>query len=354
MRLWRGALEGVALASRRELAPLGGGRTPRLGGREGARALLDRIAANPLHLAALRSVLAARPGRDVLAGWSDAEVLDELARELARGALRAEISRRTLAPEANSVSEDEDRQEPERKVVHEVEFEITDPFGDPISDVKYVLFYPDGTTKEGLLGADGRVKESSVPPGDYRLALKLVSEARWGDSKVHVGMPVELLAASSGFPEGTAGTFEIYDYRGLAGEKIASVDGKTAANGALEAEWTPAEDAVKDVVGGKVVFLAKIEQAAALSPRVPILRKHEFELKDDKGPLADTTLIACFTSGYRTTTKVSGGKAAVWARVGDRLAWIDLPEHAGAYMKLEEQDGSTRALYLPEGVADDL
>jgi len=355
MKLWRHTLEGVEIAPRRARDLRDGVETARVLTRESARALLDRVASNPLHVQQLRSALGRRFGQDVLSHRTDDEVLDELAFRLERGSLRAEIDRFTLAaPLGRAEPEEDAKATPTDKVDHDVEFEIIDDFGDPFSDVKYTLTYPDGVKKEGTLGSDGRVKETSVPEGTYRLALKLLSSPRWSASKIVVGEAVKLVASAGAFPEGTSGSFDIHDYRGLHGDKLTSVDGQVSSSGNLEGEWTPSDEDAKAVSSGKVVFLAKIEKATALSSRVPLLVKREFELKDDQGPLADTTMTACFTSGYQTTVPVKGGKAQILVRAGDTLAWLDLPGHPGAYLEVEEEGGAPRReLYLPDASDSD-
>jgi hypothetical protein len=299
----------------------------------------------------LRALAGARPDSAVIAHKSDAEILDDLAALLQRGTLRAELSRTTLSPPKGPDEKREKASEAQRdEGVNDVEFEITDTFGDPVSGVGYVLYFPDGSKKEGTLGSDGRVQESGVPPGTYRLELKTLTNARFGASRILVGEPIKLFATAAGFAEGTSGTFEIYDYRGLAGDKIATIDGSVGGKGALEGEWSPSKEDVNDLVGGKVLFVAKIGEAAATSARTPILIKQEFELEDDKGPIADTKILARFVSGYETTAPVKEGKAFVWVRAGDRLTWLSLPDHPGAFMKVEEEDGTKRELYLPEAL----
>jgi hypothetical protein len=349
MKLWRSTLEGIALTPHRRFEPRVDQEIVPIPDRQSALALLNRIASNPLHMEQLRGVLARWPDHAALSLRSDADVLGDLASQLERGSLRAEITRAYLPPpRLEEDPKDEKKEEQPEQADHDVEFEITDDFGDPFSAVKYTLIYPDGSRKEGTLGSDGRVKETSVPQGTYRLELKLASNARWSSSKIVVGEPVKLIASTTGFPEGASGSFEIYDYRGLHRDKLISIDGKVSARGNLEGEWTPTSDDARAVGGGKVLFVATIEGATAMSPRVPLLVKQEFELEDDKGPVADTTMVTCFTSGYQTTVPVKGGKAEILVRAGDKLAWINLPDHPGAYIKVDEEDGASRALYLPD------
>lgn len=349
MKLWRSTLEGLEIVRSRDLASPGGAGALRFPTLEAGRALLDRLASNPLHMEKLRALAGARSDASVIAHRTDAEIIEELAALLKRGSLRAEVSRSALAPPRSPADTKDDATKTERKEgVHEVEFEITDAFGDPASNVAYVLYFPDGSKKEGTLGADGRVMESGVPPGSYRLELKALTNARFGASKILVGEPIKLFAAATGYDEGASGTFEIYDYRGLAGEKLASVDGAVTSTGTLEGEWSPTNDDVKDLAGGKVLFIAKIGKATATSARVPVLVKHELEIEDPKGPIADTTVVLRFVSGYEAPAAVKAGKAFVWARAGDRLAWVNLPDHAGAFMKVEGDDVTAREHYLPE------
>lgn len=358
-RLWRSSLEGTEIGAPQDAlsaAPASDGAVPvHFATPESARAHLDLLASDPLHLDRLRLALSARPdaGAGALSARADADVLGDLAHLLDRGALRADRRRGGASPPGITPDEPEPVKPKQQEERHEVEFEITDDFGDPVSDIRYTLTFPDGRKKDGTLGKDGRVKETGVPAGTYRLALRLVTAARWGASRVVVGEPVQLAARAPGFPEGTQGKFEIHDYRGLAGDTIATLDAAVGPTGALVAEWTPTREQVKAVAGGKVVFLARVGDAAALSPRAPVLIPHEIELKDDQGnPLPDTTLIAGTAGGYRATAQVKGGQAVVQIRAGDRIAWIDLPEHAGSWIKVEGDDVDAHELYLPDAPAE--
>jgi hypothetical protein len=314
-----------------------------------ASAFLRRLLGDPEAMRGLREVLArASVSPDRLLG--DDEIIEQLAARLRAGTLSLEVTTRMRPLPFGGVSDEPDEPLPprEEKVIQDVEFTITDPFDDPFPGLDWVLIYPDGTTKKtGKLGADGIVKESSVPPGNYQLVFKIVSAARWGAPQIEVGKEVKLEALAAGFDPATAGKFEIFDARATDGKPLAKVSGKVSAARVLEGSFTPDEAAMKDVKSGALVFRAKIGESSAMSAAAPLLIKHGFELSDEAGPLADTELVALFSDGHRATARSKGGKAELLVPVGQTLLWVHLPEHPGAEVAVEPEGGEAREYVQP-------
>ena len=55
--------------------------------------------------------------------------------------------------------------------VNWIELECVDDEGNPLANVDYILFLPDGTEKTGTLDDQGYSKVENVPPGDCKLML---------------------------------------------------------------------------------------------------------------------------------------------------------------------------------------
>jgi hypothetical protein len=229
-----------------------------------------------------------------------------------------------------------------------VNFYIMDPFSDPVSGFDWILTYPDGQTATGTLGKDGRVSRRSVPQGSYRLVLKLLSNARWGDSELEVDKPTTLIAHAGANEPGSSGTFEVFDGRGADRKPIATVKGKVNDANDLEATWTPTKAETASVTTGSLIFRAKLGVSTAVSRPATLSVRHTFELEDDEGPLADTPLIARFSDGHEVKEQVTGGKVAVLVPVGQRLLWVDLPEHPGAHLTIQEEGLDSRDYLLWE------
>ena len=51
----------------------------------------------------------------------------------------------------------------------DIEITLKDQDGKPVSDEKYVLYLPDGSTRNGTLDSKGYAKEEKVPPGKIRI-----------------------------------------------------------------------------------------------------------------------------------------------------------------------------------------
>ncbi len=322
----------------------------RLGFRDRAEAerFLRTVSADFAGMAALRALAAHGASADPRERMTDAEIVTELAARLVAGTLAVEARPHPrIAPPDVAGDEPEQKEEArEEKADQDVEFEITDPFDEPYSDLEWVLVFPDGKTKKtGKLGKDGTVKESSVPPGGYQLLFKLVSAARWGEGRVEVGKEVKLYATAGGFDPGASGKFEIFGDRATDKKPIAKVDGKVNAARVLEGAWTPTDDAVKDVTTGALVFRAKMGSSTSLSSPAPLVRKHTFELEDDEGPLADTDVIVKFSDGHEEGAKSKDGKLDVFVPVGQSLVWLHLPDHIGAHLKIEPE-GEDEKEYL--------
>jgi hypothetical protein len=346
-------VELLGVARRRE--PTRVGAPVRFADRLDAVWFLRRIAPDAAGMASLRAVAFEEADSVVSSHATDAEVIDLLAARLCSGALRAEVTRRpTLHPMGGAVDEPEQKREAKSdKQDQDVEFEITDHWDEPFKDLEWVLIWPDGKTKKsGKLGADGTVKESSVPAGSYQLLFKIVSAARWGDARVEVGKEVKLLATASGFDPGASGKFEIFGDRALDRKPLAKIDGTVSAARVLEGKWTPDEGALKDVATGKLVFRARMGTSQAMSSAVPVVKKHSFDLDTSEGPLPDTTVCVRFSDGHEETARSKGGKLEVLVPLGQKLCWLHLPDMPGAFVALEPDDGDPREYLLHDASGD--
>jgi hypothetical protein len=324
------------------LSPRGPGVPRRFRDRLEAAAFLRGLAGDPSTMTGLRELLRESADSAATALLTDGEVVEQLAARLVSGALAVVITQRPRVPppQGEEVEEAAPRAPTEEKADQDVEFEITDHFDEPYSGLEWVLTYPDGKTKKtGTLGDDGKVQASSVPPGSYQLAFKIVSAARWGEPQIEVDKEVKLLATAAGFDPGIAGKFEVFDSRGLDRKPLARVDGKVNAARVLEAVWTPSQEALKDMIGGGLVFRAKINASSALSGRAPVAIRRSFELSDLDGPLPDTSVVARFSGGHETTADSKGGKLELLVPFNQKLVWIDFPEHPGAHLTVEPDDG---------------
>jgi len=52
------------------------------------------------------------------------------------------------------------------------EIDLTDSEGNPRADQEFTLYYPDGSTKDGKLDAQGHVRLEGIPPGEFKIVYK--------------------------------------------------------------------------------------------------------------------------------------------------------------------------------------
>jgi hypothetical protein len=270
----------------------------------------------------------------------DAEVVDALAKGIAAGrltlvALRPQQAKMSPIQGEAAPPEPNPAPEPEPEDTHQVAFEITDQLGELVSGIDYVLKLPDGSTETGTLKGK-KIEKKRIKNGIYELVLKMVTDAGWGGGAARADAPIALRARTPGFKPGAPGKFQIHDASALAEAPLVTIDAKVGEAEALEAEWTPTAATLEKVKSGQLQFVAKIGPARAFSPPIPAQVKHTIELQGPDGPLADTPVVAHFSGGTTAIATSSGGKAEVWANVGEALRWIDLPEHGGATITVEE------------------
>jgi hypothetical protein len=53
-----------------------------------------------------------------------------------------------------------------------IEVRLSDSLGQPLADVQYTLYLPDGSQRKGRLSADGSAREGDIPPGKCRFEFE--------------------------------------------------------------------------------------------------------------------------------------------------------------------------------------
>jgi hypothetical protein len=72
-----------------------------------------------------------------------------------------------------------ERPAPARKKKTWVEVELVDQDGDPVPDAQYQVELPDGTTKTGKLGTNGRARISDIDPGTCKISFPDFDASDW-------------------------------------------------------------------------------------------------------------------------------------------------------------------------------
>jgi hypothetical protein len=206
-----------------------------------------------------------------------------------------------------------------------VEFVVSDQFTDPYSaGPDFVLTYPGGSkTETGTLPADGKLRRE-CPPGEYKLALKLLYDARWIAPLATVGEEIEVTVQATGYAANEI-TFEIFDGCSRTGAALdtvtaSSLNGKTAL-----AKWTPDEQKLSAITSGTVVFAAKAGRSVSYSAPIPIVGKRTFNVTGPTGAAMSANLVLTFSDGDRLNVVSNDGKAEPMVPLGKKLVSIGLP-----------------------------
>ncbi|MBI3726024.1 hypothetical protein HY251_19010 [bacterium] len=219
--------------------------------------------------------------------------------------------------------------EPEPK---DVVFLVSDETGKKLEGLPYILRKPDGSTKPGKLGKDGKVEEKKVPAGTFVLELESVSDPNV-PGRIESGKPVKISADVTGLAPGSKVEFQVFEPFGLGGDPIQKVSGATSEKNPhrVEVEWTYDHKAhERKVHGSTLLIVAKAgETAVSISKLIEVVEKLETTVKDAGGKvLADRDIVLRSQRGPNFDAKTDKeGKLTTLVPPGDyRLEVIEPPE----------------------------
>jgi hypothetical protein len=173
--------------------------------------------------------------------------------------------------------------------------------------VSYTLKGPDGLLGEGTL--TGRIKRTGLKEGDYEIALKAITKARWSASEAKEGEKVKLLAEGAGFEDGADVVFEIWEKDlNKADEVIKTIEDAQISGGKAETEWiyeyhedddeSDEEDKIRGYSAPDYYFIVKIEGVSGKSPILKYKDYLEIELKDEEDkPVANEEYVLYLSNG---------------------------------------------------------
>jgi len=171
-------VELVGLGEAAAEAPMG------VSSRAGAVALLRAFSRDPLNMTTLRRALAEEIGRQRVGRLRDAEVVDQLAAQIARGRLRVArhaSSNAVLKPPPVQAWQGAAIKEKEPVVLESTTGPppaaetgswikltvVDDATGEPVPGVTFTLRLPDGTSKEVTTNPSGVAELSDLTPGSF-------------------------------------------------------------------------------------------------------------------------------------------------------------------------------------------
>lgn len=154
-----------------------------------AREFLRPLLARPGNSAAARRMLQAEPTFTAGTTWSDADLLEHLARRMVQdGLLIVSCADLHLAAGASAGGSDSQGQpkttplqdeeaakkergprEPEEK--HWIEIELLDDDRKPVANERYFVELPDGTQRSGRTDGQGRARVDGVDPGSAKVSF---------------------------------------------------------------------------------------------------------------------------------------------------------------------------------------
>lgn len=132
-----------------------------------------------------------------------------------------------------------------------VEFVFEYPDGTKVSGLEYVLVDPARAEEPGTLAKSGTITRRGVAPGDYTVVLKEIEYAVWQKGRGRIGDELEVIARTSGYPDGTAATVKLYRERTESpGDELATVEAQVQGD-VIQATlvYEPTTDAQKQETG---------------------------------------------------------------------------------------------------------
>jgi hypothetical protein len=240
-------------------------------------------------------------------------------------------------------------------VEHQVQYPDAKTF---VPGIEYVLRHqkpdpPDSPWTQRSTGTTGlkKVIAEKVPRGRYKLDLKLVYDPVWGDPQVEIDKAIEIKATVSGFDPGMNGTIEIVDAHALT-PALLTLDATVAetvdkSKRELKTTWTPTKVQLKDLKCGKIAFRAVVGNSFVFSAPEPVFIKEKYQVVDDDGNKLDTRIELRFSGGRIESKAVVGGEVDVLVPWNESIARVDLPDHKGKRVSLDEGTVTGRRFLMP-------
>ena len=196
-----------------------------------------------------------------------------------------------------------------------------------------------------------KIAVDKVPRGRYKLDLKLVYDPVWGDPSVEIDKAIEIKATVSGFDPGTSGTIQIVDAHALA-PALLTIDAAVTetvdkSKRELKTTWTPTKVALKDLKSAKIAFRAAVGNAFVFSAPEPVFIKEKYEVVDEDGRKLDTNVELRFSGGQLVSKPVVGGEVDVLVPWNESVARVNLPDHKGKRVALDEGAIPGRRFLMP-------
>jgi hypothetical protein len=106
-----------------------------------------------------------------------------------------------------------------------VEFVFEYPDGTKVDGLEYVLVDPAASEEAGKLGKNGTITKRGIAPGEYTVVLKEVERAAWVKPRAAATDELQVVARTSGYPDGTPVTIKLYRERiESGGDELATVE----------------------------------------------------------------------------------------------------------------------------------
>jgi len=215
----------------------------------------------------------------------------------------------------------------------------------PVKDAKFDPYAKD--TGGGKTG-DKRVELEKVPVGRYKLDLKLVYDAVWGDpdkdKEVVIDKAIDLK------DPGVKGSIEMYDVQALS-DKLLAIDVTVVEDDkhqrGLKTSWTATKDNLKNLKSGTIMFRATVGASATWSAPMPVLLKEKYQVVDQAGKKLDTSLELRTSGGAVIKAAAAGGEAEIQRPWNDPVVRIELPEQKGKHIAFEADGAAARSFSMP-------
>lgn len=220
----------------------------------------------------------------------------------------------------------------DKKDFHYLWVSFVDKGGFPISGLKYKLSNPDYGVSDGMLAGD--VRASGIKPGNYKIELKAIINAKWSTKIAKVGEKVKMIAETAGIDSGEKAVLELKIRDSNYSHRVLKLIETEVKDNKIEEEWALIVDDEFLKIQEEKLKLGRYSsptyyfeaRAAGCSLRSGLLEckdEIEIKLKDDAGNAIPNKKYKLFlpsgevregtldSSGYAKETQVPPGYVKV-------------------------------------------
>ncbi len=238
--------------------------------------------------------------------------------------------------DASSESESDSSDSEEDDVEgHFLDVQIVDKGGFPITGVVHEITHPDGKSSGEL--STGVIQRNAADEGDYDVAFKAITQARWSTDKAKAGDKVKVTVSTVGVEDGTPAQLEVWlrDIK-QPDQMVTVIPDVTVKSDGIEREWAfeyPSFASIPTLSDGRSAyslpqyfFKVRIGALEARSALITFTDKIVIEAKDEDGnALKDEPYVVFLSNGEVRDGKLDSSGKATLDPVPAAIHWLRFP-----------------------------